>query len=70
MKKMSATQKISHNRVSIKRRKVFLKRREHVRTLKLSTRKIASIQRQLEKIRYRQHKLAKSPNVVRTGTVL
>jgi hypothetical protein len=67
MKKMTTAQKISHNRVTTKRRKVFLKRREHVRRLKLAHKNIACIERQLEKIRYRQRKYA---NPVRTGTVL
>lgn len=67
MKKMTSAQKISHNRVTRKRYKTFLKRKEHVRTLKLAAKRIASIEKQLEKIRYLQRKYA---NNVRTGTVL
>lgn len=60
MRKMSTNQKVSHNRVSIKRRKRFLRRREHVSVLKAAYRKSSEISRQLEKIRYNQVKAARA----------
>tara|TARA_R110001592_G_scaffold299632_1_gene570681 strand:+ start:308 stop:475 length:168 start_codon:yes stop_codon:yes gene_type:complete len=55
---MSTKQKISHNRVTAKRRKSYMKRREHVAILKSAHKKANEISRQLEKIRYNQHKSA------------
>ena len=57
---MSTQQKISHNRVSIKRRKRFLRRREHVSILKADYKKSSEISRQLERIRYNQIKAARA----------
>lgn len=57
---MSTQQKISHNRVSIKRRKRFLRRREHVSILKAAYKKSSEISRQLERIRYNQIKAARA----------
>ena len=70
MKKMSTEQKISHNRVTAKRIKRYLKRREHVRVLKLAHKRIAVIDRQLEKIRYFQHKNQSRTSVAQRGTIL
>jgi len=58
MRKMSTKQKVRHNKVSAKRRKSFLKRRKHVAILKAAYKKSSEISRQLERIRYRQHKAA------------
>lgn len=60
MRKMSTQQKISHNRVSVKRRRKELKRREHVAILKAAYKKSAEISRQLERIRYNQIKAARA----------
>tara|TARA_R110000782_G_C14780923_1_gene409947 strand:+ start:176 stop:367 length:192 start_codon:yes stop_codon:yes gene_type:complete len=63
MKKMSTKQKTAHNRVTTKRRKTIMKRREHVAILKSAHTKANEISRQLEKIRYNQHKAAKAQAV-------
>lgn len=60
MKKMTTKQKTAHNRVTAKRRKTIMKRREHVSILKAAHKKANEISRQLEKIRFNQHKAFKA----------
>lgn len=56
MKKMSTKQKIAHNRVTAKRRKRFLKRREHVAILRAAERRINMIHKKMAKMQYYQQK--------------
>jgi hypothetical protein len=61
MKRMSTEQKISSNRLTKKRTKKYLKRREHIRVLKIAGRKINMYRKQIENLRYRRMKYANRP---------
>lgn len=53
---MTSLQKAKHNRVTKKRRKKYLKRREHVETLRAAERRINILHRQMAKLRYYRSK--------------
>ncbi len=56
MKKMTSLQKAKHNRVTKRRRKKYLKRREHVETLRAAEKRINNIRRRMAKLQYYRSK--------------
>ena len=62
MKRMSTAQKISSNRLTAKRTRKDLKRREHIRVLKLAGDKINMYRKQIEKLKYLRKRYGKKPS--------
>jgi len=58
---MSTKQKISHNRVVAKRRRKFLKRREHVEIIRAAEKRINMIHKKMAKMQYYQQKYRSVP---------
>ena len=56
MKRMTTAKKISSNRLTAKRTRKDLKRREHIRILKLAGYKINMYRKQIEKLQYLRKK--------------
>ena len=61
MKKMNTKQKISWNKLTAKRTRKNLKRRPHVRALKLADRKINIARKRVEKMLYYRRKYGNQP---------
>jgi len=70
MKRMSTAKKVSSNRLTATRTRKDLKRRKHVRILRIAGDKINSSQKQLEKLMYLREKYSKITNVPPTAKVL
>lgn len=61
MKRMTTAKKISSNRLTAKRTRKDLKRREHIRILKLAGYKINMYRKQIEKLQYLRKRYGNKP---------